>query len=129
MLLADTYDNRIILVAGADCSSSCPYGLASTVKGDMYDIVGYLGTAGYFGDGGSALAAELAQPAGVAVDSQGDLLISDSGNERVRLVAASNCSAACPFGLPRTTAGDIYTIAGTGTVGSTGDGGPATSAN
>ena len=32
VLLADTYDNRIILVAGADCSSSCPYGLASTVR-------------------------------------------------------------------------------------------------
>jgi hypothetical protein len=63
----------------------------------------------------------------VAVDGGGDLLIADTGN-RVRLVAGSSCSTGCPFGLASMTAGDIYTIAGNGTQGYSGDGGPATSA-
>ena len=45
-------------------------------------------------------------------------------------MAAGACSSACPFGLAATTAGDIYTIAGSasGSSGSSGDGGAATSA-
>jgi uncharacterized protein (TIGR03437 family) len=42
------------------------------------------GTVGYSGDGGSALAAQLNTPAGVAVDSTGNVYISDSGNNAVR---------------------------------------------
>ena len=45
-------------------------------------------------------------------------------------MAAASCSSACSWGLSSTTANDIYTIAGssTGTAGSSGDGGAATSA-
>jgi trimeric autotransporter adhesin len=60
----------------------------------------------------------------VAVDGNGNLVIADRGNWRVRVVAASTgmfCGQAM-------TAGDIYTVAGTGTAGFSGDGGPATSA-
>ena len=49
-------------------------GVITTVAGN--------GTAGYSGDGGPATAAELDYPAGVAVDSAGDLFIADAGNNR-----------------------------------------------
>jgi sugar lactone lactonase YvrE len=69
---------------------------------------------GYQGDGGVATAAELSQPRGVALDSAGNIYIADLNNNRIRKVAAST--------------GIITTIAGNGTAGDSGDGGPATSA-
>ena len=69
--------------------------------------------AGYSGDGGSAVAAELNNPQGLAVDALGNLYIADQGNQRIRKV---------------TPAGTINTVAGTGTFGYSGDNGPATSA-
>ena len=72
-------------------------------------------SAGSFeGDGGLATAAQLFCPYGVAVDSAGDLFISDAGNQRVREVNGST--------------GIITTIAGTGKYGYFGNGGAATSA-
>jgi hypothetical protein len=72
--------------------------------------------------------APSSSPAAVVVDGGGDLLIADADNERVRLVAGSSCSSGCPYGLASMTRGDIYTIAGDGSPGYSGDGGPATSA-
>jgi uncharacterized protein (TIGR03437 family) len=66
------------------------------------------------GDGGSATLASLNAPGGVAVDSSGNVYVSEVEGFRIRKI---------------TTAGTIYTIAGTGTFGSTGDGGLATKAN
>ena len=80
-------------------------GIVSTVAGN--------GTNGYSGDSGSATAAQLNSPNGVAVDSAGNLYIADTSNHRIRQVAP---------------AGTISTVAGTGTAGSSGDSGPATSA-
>jgi uncharacterized protein (TIGR03437 family) len=77
-------------------------------------IAGTPGTAGYAGDTGPATAALLSSPLAVAVDSKGNLYISDYGNNLIREVYASN--------------GTIQTIAGTSTPGYSGDGGPATSA-
>jgi len=71
------------------------------------------GTPGFSGDGGPATAAQLNTPCGVAVDSAGNLYIADTSNHRVRMV---------------TTAGVISTVAGNGTGGFSGDGGPATAA-
>ncbi len=68
---------------------------------------------GYSGDSGPALQAELSTPAGLVFDSSGNLYVSDSGVSVVRMVA--------PGGV-------ITTIAGTGSAGYTGDGGPATQA-
>ena len=82
-------------------------------QGNLTVIAG-TGTAGYSGDGGLATSAELNTPVGIALDSQGNLYIADSGNQRVREVSAST--------------GQINTVAGNGTLGQTGDGGPATSA-
>jgi subtilase family serine protease len=82
-----------------------PAGAISTVAGN--------GTRGFTGDGGPATSAELRLPGGVAVDSVGDLFIADETNNRIRKVTA---------------AGAISTVAGNGTPGFSGDGGPATSA-
>jgi ferredoxin len=56
------------------------------------------------------------------------VLIGDAVNNRVRIIAASACASSCPFGLPSLTAGHIYTVAGNGNTGYTGDGGLATAA-
>jgi sugar lactone lactonase YvrE len=119
LLIADTYDNRIRVVAA---STGTFYGQPMTA-GDIYTIAG-TGTGGFSGDGSPATAAQLNLPAGVAVDGAGNLLIADTSNNRIRVVAASTGTF---YGQPM-TAGDIYSIAGTGTGGFSGDGSPATAA-
>src|SRR6516225_1254900 len=91
--------------------------------GDIYTVAG-TGAQGFSGDGGPATAAGLTVPAGVAVDAAGNLVIADYGANRVRVVAADTGTY---YGQPM-TAGDIYTIGGTGAQGFSGDGGPATGA-
>jgi uncharacterized protein (TIGR03437 family) len=81
-----------------------------TVDGTISAVAG-TGSQGYAGDGGPAINAKLAQPRGCAVDAIGDLFIADAGNNAIREVT--------PDGL-------INTIAGSGTAGFAGDGGPAT---
>lgn len=70
--------------------------------------------AGYSGDGGIATSAQLSGPSDVALDAAGNLYIADSGNNVLRKVDAASQN--------------INTVAGSGTVGYGGDGGPATSA-
>ena len=91
--------------------------------GDIYTVAG-TGTAGYSGDGGPATAAKLRAPASVVTDAAGNLVLADTDNNRIRVVAATSGT----FYGQDMTAGDIYTVAGTGTPGYSGDGGPATSA-
>jgi trimeric autotransporter adhesin len=69
--------------------------------------------AGYSGDGGPATQAQLNSPNGLAIDSSGDLFIADTGNNVVREIT--------PNGI-------ITTFAGNGTVGYSGNLGPATQA-
>ncbi len=71
------------------------------------------GTLGYSGDGGPATAAQLYSPTYLAVNRLGDVFIAESGNNCIRKVNA---------------AGIISTFAGNGTLGFSGDGGPATAA-
>jgi hypothetical protein len=80
-------------------------GIITTVAGN--------GSAGFSGDGGPATAAALNQPEGVSVRADGAIAIADSTNERIREVDAT---------------GTIRTIAGTGTLGLSGDGGLPTAA-
>jgi trimeric autotransporter adhesin len=119
LLLSDTGAYQVRLVAAA---SGTFYGQAMTAKG-IYTIAGD-GISGYSGDGGPATSAELRQPEGLAVDAAGNVLIADRSSNRVRVVAAASGT----FYGRAMTAGDIYTIAGNGTYGYSGDGGPATSA-
>ncbi|MGH2719651.1 MAG: NHL repeat-containing protein, partial [Actinomycetota bacterium] len=81
-------------------------GIVTTVAGN--------GAAGYSGDNGPATAASLGGPFTIAVDPAGDIYIADVDNQRVRRVDAAT--------------GLITTVAGDGTGGYSGDGGPATSA-
>ncbi|MFI2238649.1 NHL domain-containing protein [Streptomyces chrestomyceticus] len=83
-----------------------------TADGKISTVAG-TGTAGFSGDGGPATAAQLDRPYGVSVDRTGILYISDYNNHRIRKI---------------TTDGKISTVAGDGTAGSKGDGGPAVSA-
>ena len=81
-------------------------GAISTVAGT--------GVCGFSGDGGAPASAQLNAPSGLALDRHGDLFITDTANCRIRKV---------DFG-----SNTITTVAGNGTCGFTGDGGPATSA-
>jgi hypothetical protein len=119
VLIAESYGERIRVVAA---KSGRFYGRAMTV-GDIYTIAGN-GTQGFSGDGGPATAAELNTPLRVTVDAAGNVLICDSFNQRIRVLAVRTGRF---YGLAM-TAGDIYTIAGNGSAGYSGDGGPATAA-
>ncbi len=119
LVFADAYNSRIRVVA---VQNGTFYGQAMTA-GDIYTVAGD-GTFGYSGDGGPATSAELANTYGVAVDAAGNLVIADTFNYRVRVVAVKTGT----FYGRAMTAGDIYTVAGDGTQGYSGDGGSATSA-
>jgi sugar lactone lactonase YvrE len=82
----------------------CPNGQIFTVAGT--------GAAAFTGDGGPATSAALNAPWGVSASPNGVLYIADQGNNRIRTV----------------TGGTIQTILGNGTIGYTGDNGPATAA-
>ncbi len=94
LFITDQYNNRIRKVA--------PDGTITTVAGT--------GVAGFSGDGGPAVDAELNTPTGIFGDSSGNLYIGDPGNQRIRKMDAS---------------GIITTFAGNGNKGYSGDGGPA----
>jgi DNA-binding beta-propeller fold protein YncE len=88
--------------------------------GDIYTVAG-TGTEGFSGEGGPATSAELNFPDGVAVDAAGNLAIADTYNYRIRVVAVTTGT----FYGQAMTAGHIYTVAGTGSFGYSGNGGPA----
>ena len=90
--------------AGADAVPSAT-GVVTNVAGT--------GTGGFSGDAGPATAARLSGPRHVTVAADGSLYVADGENHRVRRIAPD---------------GTITTVAGKGTAGSHGDGGPATEA-
>jgi hypothetical protein len=97
--IADTLHNVVRHVDGA--------GIITTFAGT--------GEAGYNGDGIPATQALLNQPHSVDVDADGNLIIGDPLNNRVRKVDVAT--------------GLISTVAGVGASGPEGDGGPATAAH
>jgi hypothetical protein len=97
LYIADEINQRIRKVT--------PSGIITTVAGN--------GTAGFSGDGGLAVLASLNYPSGIAIDTIGNLYITEEIGNRIRKVT--------PDGI-------ITTIAGTGTAGFGGDGGPAIAA-
>jgi trimeric autotransporter adhesin len=97
LYIADSGNSRIRQVS--------PAGIISTVAGN--------GIYAYSGDGGQAARAQLIDPGGVAVDSNGNVYVADARNSRVRKVSPG---------------GNITTVAGNGTNGYSGDGGPAINA-
>ena len=95
-------------------SSNHTIRMVNAATGIIWTVAGIGGKSGYSGDGGPATQAHLAYPSGIAFDGDHTLYISDTGNNAIRKVNLST--------------GIITTVAGIGTAGSSGDGGPATSA-
>ena len=95
LYFSDTFNHRVRRIDHSD-------GTITTVAGT--------GKAGYSGDGGSALEAQLNEPYGVVVDRNGHVFVADRLNRRVRRIDA------------RTKV--ITTVAGDGTKAYSGDGGP-----
>jgi sugar lactone lactonase YvrE len=82
------------------------------VSGGVITTVAGNGRCGFGGENGPATSAQLYQPSGIAADSNGNLYIADSSNNRIRKVSG----------------GVITTVAGDGTLSFSGDNGPATGA-
>ncbi len=99
LLVVDPGNNRVCSVNAA--------GMAGPVAGS--------GKAGFEGDGGPAVNALLNTPSAVATDRAGNIFIADTGNHCIRRVQVST--------------GIISTVAGNGSPGFSGDGGPASSAS
>jgi sugar lactone lactonase YvrE len=89
--------------------------------GSIYTVAGVQGQAGPSVSGVSAITAKLNGPEGIFVDAAGNLFFADNSNQVIREVPAATGGGM--------TAGFIYDIAGHGTAGYAGDGGPATSAS
>ena len=105
-MVIDTSDNMYFVDNGNDVIRKISNtGIITTFAGT--------GALGYSGDGGLAVHATLHWPDRVGIDNFGNIYIADAGNNVVRKVDAS---------------GIITTVAGNGSVGFSGDGGPATAA-
>jgi DNA-binding beta-propeller fold protein YncE len=104
--------SALFLLATTGARAQAISGAVSLVP--VINTVAGNGTPGFSGDGGPATNAEVSLPRGMAVDSAGDLYIADYNNNRIRKVTAAT--------------GIISTVAGNGTAGYSGDGGPATGA-
>ncbi|MBO9541250.1 hypothetical protein J7643_11735 [bacterium] len=92
-----------------------------TIAAGTIDTIVGTGEQGDSGDGGPASQAKLYVPGGITVDANGNLLFADMYNHRIRMVAKVTGTYFGKF----ITAGNIDTIAGDGTAGFAGDGGPA----
>jgi sugar lactone lactonase YvrE len=134
---------------GVNAKLNLPMGVAVDSSGNVYiadyennyvrkwspttlDITAYAGyqytatimsPGGFSGNNVAATSAELYAPIGLAIDSSGNLFIADSANQRIRAVYASGTIP----NVSSPTAGYIYTVAGNGTGGFSGDGASATS--
>jgi uncharacterized protein (TIGR03437 family) len=122
------------------------------ISGGIINTVAGTGITGFSGDGGPATQAKINYPQDLAFDAAGNLYIADWLNSRVRKVANGTISTYAQlqgnvWGLVFDGAGNLYVsdeldsivyrisptgkqtvVAGTGTAGNSGDGGPATQA-
>ena len=116
VFVADSTANEVFelpAASGEHLGTDMSTGKLSVVAGN--------GSSGDMGNGEPAPTAELDGPVGVGVDPGGDLFIADTDSCEVREVAARDGTQ---WGIAM-LAGHIYTVAGTGTCGEKGEGGPA----
>lgn len=131
LFVADTYNYRIRAISTQDLQvrTAAGAGISGVSPRQLpYEPVTPEGLAlgGFSGDGGPALEAELNLPSGVVADPIGILFIADSGNHRIRAVNRGN-SPVYLMGV-EIGPGAIQTVAGTGALGFSGDGGKAAAA-
>jgi class 3 adenylate cyclase len=107
ILIADSQNNVVRVVDGRDAT-----GTIATFAGT--------GDSGYVGDGGPATSGELNHPQCIAVDATDNVYVADTGNSRIRRIAAI---------ADGTINGTISTVAGTDSKRFSGDHGPATNAS
>jgi len=115
LVIAGSYRMRVVAAA------SGTFYRQAMVAGDIYTAAGN-GLLQSSGNRGKAINAELLTPGGIATSGSGNYVVAD--NNQVRMVAVTSGTF---FGQAM-VAGDIYTVAGNGAAGYSGDGGPATSA-
>ncbi|MDH4227569.1 MAG: hypothetical protein OEV59_07460 [Deltaproteobacteria bacterium] len=115
-VLSYGYDGVVVDASGNLYVAEGGYHRVRRVDGATGAVTLFAGTGvgGYSGDNGPAASAQLNNPAGLAVDSLGNVYIADRWNNRVRKVDVGT--------------GNISTVAGTGANGYSGDGGLAVNA-
>ena len=120
-------------VPATEAHLSCPHSVTADPAGNLYiadssnnvvrkvdpngtitTVAGRGGVWADAGEGGPAAQAKLADPKSVVLDRNGNLLIADSGNDKIKKIDMAS--------------GVITTIAGTGKARFSGDGDPATKA-
>ena len=106
LYVADTGNNRIRVIR--------PTGKVETVAGTADQ--------GFSGDGGPATAAQLNAPAGLAVDSQGRVFFSDTGNNRVRVIGTDGRIGTVLAGPLKAPTGLAFGPGGTLLIADTGNG-------
>ena len=108
---------RVTVDSAGNVYFSASHAVFKMTAGGTMTLVAGNSRAGYSGDNGPAVNAQLNTPQGLALDQQGNLYIADSANNRVRMVT--------PAGIIGTFAGTGATSLGGGP-GQYNDGGPAT---
>ena len=116
LLFSEQPANRVRMVAAKTARF---FGQAMTA-GDIYTVAG-TGRFGFSGDGGLATRARLGAPIDATADAAGNMVIADLSNNRIRVVAARTGR----FYRRAMRIGHIYTVAGDGGSGTSGNGGPA----
>jgi len=109
LVIADRGNNRVRKIVEGE-GRFTPFGILPGPP-VMVTVAGN-GQRDYIGDDGLAIAASFRSPSAIAIDTSGNVFIADTANHRVR-------------GIDKRT-GIVTTIAGTGQLGFSGDGGPAT---
>lgn len=113
-VISDSADDEVEVLA---VSATNPgYALGSGAKwqpGYLYVIAG-AGTSPTVptGSGSSALSTELNSPEGVAIDSEGNILVADTGSDLIAVIAVSATNPG--YSVSSWSRGDIYVIAGNG---------------
>lgn len=121
VFIADFDSNRIRAVNTTQANITIT---GVTVSPGTIATIAGTGTAGFSGDGGAPINAQIWGPTAIAVDSAGNLYISDTDNSRIRVINMQSGSITA-FGVT-IPPGTIKTVAGNGTSGYSGDGGAAT---
>jgi len=68
LYIADTGNNRVLKIG----------------REGIVNVIAGTGQAGYSGDNGPAIAAQLNAPQAIAIDAEGNLYVADTGNNRIR---------------------------------------------